>query len=193
MLDGLRGKHINLNIIEWGVDQFTEDDDEQMDWAILRAREIFGREWIGVGRIQWFGVNTADARGLDRPRTHSEAEDMTSLVVVPNDGIDVAVPKFNAMSDSEDSAAGWSPVDGPCEDKRGKHNGCFVGMVAYDGTPTNLAHEVGHYLGLHHKMDDPLNVMFPGSYTGPSRMVNFNRRQRKTMVDHCMMRDGLPI
>jgi len=192
-LGAIRGPHINLNMIEWGVDQFNDAKDDEMDFTIFRARALYAQVGIGIGRVQWFGVLTADAHGLDHPHSIDDAHEMMNGVNVANDGIDVEVPSENAMSDSEDSAAGNSPVDGPCEDKDGKLNGVFVGMVDRDGTPVNLAHELGHYLGLHHNDSNPLNVMFPASYGAWSYLVHFDAEQGSTMRDHCMVHGGLAV
>ena len=51
----LKAFSFNLNVIEVGSDQFTDADRNQVDYSILRLRNIFDQVQVGVGRVPTLG------------------------------------------------------------------------------------------------------------------------------------------
>ncbi len=148
----LRGRHMHLNVIRVGSDNFTADDFEKIDYAVYRAREIYAAQELGVGRVEHHDVLAVDAEGLNvlgkdgqKERTYQEAQWLIEGHGVDNDGIDAFIVEtmhevagviFQATRyESLEDKGGF--IAGDCdEDSR------LVARV--------FSHELGHYLGLPH-------------------------------------------
>ncbi|MGH9163818.1 MAG: M12 family metallo-peptidase [Vicinamibacteraceae bacterium] len=193
----LRGRHHDLNCIAIGEDQFTDADDERIDYAIYRMRDIYDPASLGVARVHHFGVSTADADGLDSPTTRDDLEEITDRWSAANNGIDLFFPHNMNV----DSVLGRSAVEGPCEDKDDKGmNGSVSGLWGRDQTARTVSHEVGHYLGLEHNHDAG---DCPASAAGRRRLmaqsgcasnirtsVELTSAEAKEMRAHCLVRGG---
>jgi hypothetical protein len=188
----LKGKHHHLNVIAVGVDQFTDNDDIEVDYAIYRLRTIWAQASLGVGRIQHWGVDTTDAGGLDTPTTKGELEDITDTWTVPNDGIDMFIPHNMSVPSDGGVILGRSAVGGPCEDKDDKGmNGSTAGLWGSEQTARTFAHELGHYLDLKHKNGSPDNLMCQSGKANSTRnSVDLTSGQGSDMRDHCLVRGG---
>ncbi len=191
-LQRLGGRHHHLNVIAVGVDQFTDSDDIQVDYAIYRLRTIWSQVSLGVGRIQHWGVDTADAGGLDTPTSKGDLEDITDSWTVANDGIDMFIPHNMNIPSDGGIILGRSAIDGPCEDKDDKGmNGSTAGLWGSEQTARTFAHELGHYLGLEHKNGSPSNLMCQSGKASSTRnSVNLTSGQGSDMRDHCLVRGG---
>ena len=185
----VRGRHVHLNIIRVGIDQFTGAQLDRIDYAVFKTRNIYATVSLGVGRIQHWDVATADANSRDDLGSEDEAEDLTQEWTVPNDGIDV----FVVRNISDTDFVGISPVDGPCDKNAKGMNGAIGGEVNRTDDPfaRSFAHEIGHYLGLSHENDQPDNLMCQSSRANSLRdSVLLTSGQGSNMRDHCAVRTG---
>lgn len=144
----LQGKHIHLNIIRVGIDNFTAAEVDKIDYAIYKARNIYRTVNLGVGRVEHYDVTSAAAGGKDDLGSEDEAEDLTHDWTVPNNGVDV----FMVDNISDTDFVGISPVGGPCDKDDKDMNGVIGGEVnrGTEAVARTFAHEIGHYLGLSH-------------------------------------------
>lgn len=192
----LQGKHIHLNIIRVGIDNFTGAEVDKIEYAIYKAREIFNTRNLGIGRVEHYNVTSSDAGGKDDLGSQDEAEDLTHDWTVPNDGLDV----FMVDNISADFV-GISPVDGPCDKNDKDMNGVIGGEVSrgFEGVARTFAHEIGHYLGLKHNHGDdcPTTVSGRDNLMAQTRCadsvcnsVNLNNSQGSTIRSHCFVKSG---
>lgn len=185
----LRGRHVHLNVIRVGIDQFTAAQLGRIDYAIFKTRNIYRAVSLGIGRVQHWDVRTADANGRDDLGSEDEAEDLTQEWSVPNDGIDV----FVVRNISDPDYVGISPQDGPCNKNAKGMNGLIGGEVGRtdDRFARTFAHELGHYLGLGHENSRPENLMCQSDKASSIRdSVALTSGQGSNVRDHCATRAG---
>lgn len=172
----LQGRHVHLNFIRVGSDQFTNNDLAEMDAALQFTRDTYAQVNLGVGRIEHFVITTAQANGAENINNDDEAEELTNDWTVPNSALDI----FWVLTYAG-STIGLSRVDGPC-DKNAK--GMDGSVVAIEGSVNTsgfvLAHEAGHYLGLSHTTNST-NLMF-GTVPNGGALTS---GQGTNMRDHC--------
>ncbi len=177
----LKGRHVHMNFIRVGSDQFTNNDLAEMDAALQFARDNWAQVNLGVARIEHFVISTAEAGGAENIDNDDEAEELTNDWTVPNSALDI----FWVLTYAG-STIGLSRVDGPC-DKDAK--GMDGSVVAIEGAVTTtgfvLAHEAGHYLGLSHSSSSG-NLMFGTVPNGG----NLTSGQGSNMRDHCFTKSG---
>ena len=181
-LTGRGRRHVHMNIIRVGSDQFSDADEREIDQAIKRTRDIFAPAAVGVGRIEYWDISTGDAAGRDVIDNDAEAEALTNEWTTPNgDAMDIFFVRAY-VSDT----AGLSAVDGPCNKDAAGMDGCVVEMNAGGGvSDLALAHEAGHYLGLPHREPDDGSALMNG--TAPNS-GGINRDEAEIMSNHCFMR-----
>jgi hypothetical protein len=177
----LKGRHVHMNFIRVGSDQFTNADLAEMDSALQFTRDTYAQVNLGVGRIEHYVISTAEAGGAENINNDDEAEELTNDWTVPNSALDI----FWVLTYSG-STIGLSRVDGPC-DKDAK--GMDGSVVAIEGSVTTsgyvLAHEAAHYLGLSHSSSSS-NLMFGTVPNGG----NLTSGQGSNMRDHCFVKPG---
>jgi hypothetical protein len=177
----LKGRHVHMNFIQVGSDQFTVTDMAEMDSALQFTRDNYAQVNLGVGRIQHFVITTAQAGGAENINNDDEAEDLTNDWTVPNSALDI----FWVLTYAG-TTIGLSRVDGPC-DKNAK--GMDGSVVAIEGSVNTsgfvLAHEAGHYLGLGHSTSSG-NLMF-GTVPNGGGLTS---GQGSNMRDHCFTKAG---
>jgi len=177
----LQGRHVHMNFIRVGSDQFTNNDLAEIDAALQFTRNNYAQVNLAVGRIEHYAISTAQAAGRDNINNDDEAEDLTNEWTVPNSALDI----FWVLTYTG-STIGLSRVDGPCnKDAKGMDGS----VVAIEGTVNTtgfvLAHEAGHYLGLNHSSSSS-NLMFGTVPNGG----NLTGGQGSNMRDHCFVKSG---
>jgi hypothetical protein len=142
-VNSLKGRHVHLNIIRVGIDNFTDDEIDRIDSAIYRTRDIYRTVNLGVGRIEHYDVLASDANGHDDLGSEAEAIELTQDGSIPNDGLDVFM--VDNISDPDDWV-GISPIDGPCDKDAAGWIGLIGGEVnrPADRVARTFAHEIGH-------------------------------------------------
>lgn len=177
----LKGRHVHMNFIQVGSDQFTGADASEMDSALQFTRDNYAQVNLGIGRVEHFTINTAQADDAENINNDDEAEELTNDWTVPNSALDI----FWVLTYSG-TTIGLSRVDGPC-DKNAK--GMDGSVVAIEGSVNTtgfvLAHEAGHYLGLSHSGNSN-NLMF-GTVPNGGTLTN---SQGSDMRDHCFTKSG---
>lgn len=148
----VQGKHVHLNVIRVGFDTLSatarEDRIERIDYAIYRTQNIYSSVSLGVGRVEHWLINSADADGLDDIGSEDEADELVERATVDNDGIDCFVVRNISDSDFIGKA---SAIPGSC-DKGSKTDGVIAGEsgLGDETFAKTFAHEMGHHLGLSH-------------------------------------------
>jgi hypothetical protein len=213
---GVQGQHIHLNVIRVGFDLIPVIDldtaIEMVDYAIYRTRNIFRPINLGVGRVEYYSINSADADGNDDLGGKGEATALRKAWSVPNNGLDVFVVRNIA-----DNFLGLSPRPGRCVKDR-KNDGLLGGAIfldtpsdpndsaarSFDGFSRTFAHEIGHFMGERHNHDDrpdcPNTAAGRNNLMAQTRCVNSVRdavllttAQENGMRGHCSVQNGCPI
>ncbi|MCV3274234.1 zinc metalloprotease [Roseobacter sinensis] len=204
-LNQISGEAFDITVILVGHEPglagwFDQDDVNQIQSAIDWAREIYAQAGLGIRRIYWAYIPTADANGYDVIGSGNEATDLTNdWSGAPADSQDV----FYVTS--VDGADGWSNQNGPCNkdlDKQRTGNVLQVYQPSEIGGLENrnesagvlLAHEIGHYLGLAGGTDGDSNLM--GADDDPPFGVDEISRNSKgitsaqitTILGHCSVK-----
>lgn len=204
----LKDKHIDLNLILVGSDSpfYGESTMNDIADAILTTRDTYAQVNIGIGRIKYYYIPIASANGHETIESDAEAKTLTREWTVPNDAFDVfLIIAYNALNyefgldpitgemmikTSPAATVGLSARNGLCD----KNSSCLmtgsvVSLEVPGITGDILAHEVGHYLGLHIGSDhspDPNNLMFESV---PNNK-NLNTDQGSKMAGHCFVKGG---
>lgn len=177
----LKQRHVHMNFIRVGSDQFTTADLEEMDSALQFTRDTYAQVNLGVGKIEHYVITTTEAGGAENIDNDDEAEELTNDWTVPNSALDIFWVLTYATS-----TIGLSRVDGPC-DKNAK--GMDGSVVAIEGSVNTtgyvLAHEAGHYLGLGHSSSSA-NLMF-GTVPNGGGLTS---GQGSNMRDHCFTKSS---
>ncbi|MCY1139117.1 M43 family zinc metalloprotease [Actinoplanes sp. Pm04-4] len=173
-------RHLDINIIRVGFEDFTAEDDAELANAIQVTRAIYARVRLNLRTVTFWRISVSEAAEHAIIDSAAEAEDLTWDWTVPNDALDVFVVRV--MNDAD----GWSAVDGSC-DKNSK--GMTGSVVSLNGDAANsantLAHEVGHYLGLEHIPDDG-NIV--GNNGSSDAFTGIHAWQGVVMRRHCFVR-----
>jgi hypothetical protein len=201
-IERLEGEHYDINIIRIGSDNFSDTDYLDLDYGIFKLRNIYNDEQVGIGKVEWYFVLSADADGLDTPNTEDELDEITHHWTVPNDALDIFVPFNMNVPSNGGQTLGLSPVDGPC-DKSDPDvmNGSVTGLwntnpnTPSDQTARTFAHEIGHYLGLPHRNSSITNLMCQSGTVlnngGTIRTAtNLTDSQGDDIKEHCFMNGG---
>lgn len=196
----LQGQHIHVNVIRVGFDTLSASDQttafQKLDYSIYRIRNIYRPVNLGVGRIEHYFINAADANGRDDLGSEDEADALSDEWTVHNNGIDAFVVRN--ISDSD--FVGISPVGGSC-DKDSKDDGLVAGEInrAFEAVSRTFAHEIGHFLGLEHNHGDdcPTTTAGQNNLMAQTRCAISTRdsvlltsSQGSTMRSHCSVRSG---
>jgi hypothetical protein len=161
------------------------DDVTKVQYCVQVTRDLYAQVDVGVRRLNWQRIPSADAGGYVNIADGSEAEDLTDDWNGPNGGIDV----FWVQSIGD--AGGWSNVQGPCDkDSKDGRTGAVLELSGSRRfTGVLLGHEVGHYLGLSHT-NSTANMMGDDSDGDGIGSINSNSTavstaEGNTMRGHC--------
>ena len=201
----LRGKHIHVNLIRVGVENFTLADEQELDFAVLKLREIYAQDNVrlGVGRVLRCFIPEAQAETLAIFNSVIVANSQTGDLTDAFSGPDGALDAFFVL-DITTSLLGRSDVDGDC-DKSYDVLYMTGSVISMESTPAQtartLAHELGHYLGLSHtgglgSGDFPFSLMTKtgdiADKTKPLDSVYVSAEEGANMRDHCFVNPGCP-
>jgi hypothetical protein len=191
-MDLLDGEIFHVNVIRVGSDLFSASDNDEVDYSIYRMRNIFAAIDVGIGRVEHYFITSADADGLDSPTKKKELTDLTQIYSVLNDGIDLFIlNNLNIVDDDGFITLGRSAIGGPCGDKDPLFgmSGSVSGLWGSEQTSRTVSHELGHYLSLHHRNDEPMNLMCQsGSASSTRNSVRFDdEKQERRVRWHCFV------
>lgn len=208
----VQGKHIHLNLIRVGIENFTDAHEREIDFALQRMRKIYAVPTVqlGVGRVQRYYITEAQAQDMcitSSVLTEDNAKEITDKYSVFNDALDV----FFVLEWGDSDTFGRSDVDGSCDKTYDLFymTGCVVSIETKRArTARTLAHEVGHYLGLPHPSSffpqpplgvldsiNPYNLMHQGGTVAdagidPVDAVELSVFQGSIMREHCFVKRG---
>jgi hypothetical protein len=99
-IENVGGKHIHLNVILVGFDQIADLDEalERVDYAIYRIHNIYRQVGIGIGRVEYYDIPSAQAGGADDIGSEGEADELSDDWSVFNRGIDVLLSVISAIA-----------------------------------------------------------------------------------------------
>src|SRR3982750_3235209 len=82
----IQGQHIHLNLIRVGIENFTIQDEQEIDSAVQLMRDIYAAVQIGVGRVEHYFITEAEANELgiyfSTLTWNSQAGDLTDKYTV---------------------------------------------------------------------------------------------------------------
>ena len=214
----LEGRHLHLNMIRVGVENFTSADLDNLDAAIVAARSILAPAQIGIGRVRAFAISDLDATvlaGVSNSWITSDAEAvaLADAFSFQQGALDVFIV-LNWGIFQDDNTLGLSPVPGPCDkDDTACDNTGLAVLISDSSTATGatLAHEIGHYLGLEHIsglsaedidqngdgiVEESENAQFPFERTNlmypivADGATQITPPQAAVMKQHCFMEHG---
>jgi hypothetical protein len=173
-------RHLDLNMICVGFEDFTATDMANMNNAIQVTRAIYSNVRLNVRNVSFWQISLSDAGANAVIDSQAEAEDLTWDWTVANGALDVFVVRVMNGAD------GWSPLNGSCN-KNAK--GMTGTVVSLNGSPSyianTLAHEIGHYLGLDHVPD---TGNFIGGDGASDSFTGIFAWQGTIMRRHCFVR-----
>ena len=149
---------VSVDLVGFLLERPTND--LSIDWMKIQfgtqvARDIFAQINLGIRRITWRLIHHTEAQSylqINNPK--ADANRLTRAYSGPGGGIDVFFVQ------TIDGFSGFAPeVPGPAS-KEESGSGVLVAIANRLGAwiGRNIAHEVGHYLGLPH-IDRPQNLM----------------------------------
>lgn len=210
LLDHLRRvdqRRIELNVWRIGSDLFSNQDNERIDFAIFRMRQIYEQSDLTVGRIRHYARTESQSKNLDTPTSESDLQDITETWSGHQNGIDVFFPaNMNVSITLPDGSSGVllgiSPIEGPCDTTDSGLQGAVCGIWSFDRTARTFSHELGHYLGLEHPAltTDPAGNKIstrPDSLMAQTWSANsarnstdLNNTEGSDLRDHCAVEEG---
>jgi hypothetical protein len=198
---GLRDLHFDVQLILAGVDVFSGSDDDALDYAVYRLRDIYKDAKVGVGRITRQPLTSASSLGHVTVRTKADLDatgkDLTSdgafipVVIPANMNVTTTLPSGIVAG-----IAGQTPTPGPCSPRTGSGARSSVVGLSGETTGRTLAHEIGHFFGIPHPSPPDNSLMTQtNSVTSGNAFtaVTINPADIITIRTHCTMLDGLQI
>ena len=193
LLERMKGQSINMCIFLVNHENdfsgaVSLADVTRVQYAIQVARDLYSQADLGIRRIYWRRIGTAEVGNYTIISDRPEAEDLTDDFSGPNDGIDVFWVQEIL------NAGGWCNTGGPCDkDAKDEMTGVVIELSGGSRiTGILLGHEVGHYLGLSHA-NTITNLMGVDSNNDgigelDNTSTNITNSQANTMRSHCLVR-----
>ncbi len=192
---------VPVNIIACA--DFTNEQIQAEHDAVTVATELLEQRDITLYDPKWQVLASEQDKGRfclleigwqDGDYTYGEGGDLLEAVSGPDqERLDVFVPQGFEYTDDvpqdRRDLGGFSVVNGPVpKDDRPRSSGCV--SLLHDSDPQffgqAIAHEIGHYLGLEHEMEDENNLMYP------SGVLTLTWDQWNTLRQHGMVKGFLP-
>jgi Metallo-peptidase family M12B Reprolysin-like len=197
----LRGEHFHVRLIVAGSDLLTTNDQDVIDYAVFRLRDIYSTAGIGVGLVTRDLRTAANSAGHATVSTVADITAAGADLTADGDFVPVVLPaNMNVTTTNPDGTVtvtlGVSPVGGPCSPRTADGMRSAVVDINGEGTGRTLAHEVGHYLGADHPSAVDSNLMAQtGAVTNaggdPFVTVTIIATDKTKMLDHCTIRPAL--
>jgi hypothetical protein len=182
-----------------GSDLLTQNDQDVIDYAVFRLRDIYSAAGIGVGLVTRDPRTAANSAGHATVNTQADLTATATDLTADGDLVPVIFPaNMNVTTTNPDGTItmtlGLSPVRGPCTPRTGSGMRSAVVDIAGELSGRTLAHEVGHYLGASHPTGPPGDNLMAqtGTVASPFTAVTITPADRTTMLSHCTIRTGLP-
>jgi hypothetical protein len=193
----LRDANFDVTLILAGSDAMTVADEQVIDYAVWRLREIYSEAGICVRLVHRDPRLVADSLGHDMVFTSDEIIDTGHDLTVDGDRLPVVLPADMNVTRTKngkiETTLGQSPIKGPCGHRDEDGQNSAVVMVNGEETARTLAHEIGHYLGCEHPATAGSDLM---TQTGKAvsdafEAVSIVASDRAKMRDHCAMQPGM--
>lgn len=182
---------IDLNIIIlWGLG-FESSNLKKISYAIQCARDVFANVDLCIRKISWYNKSDQpeakeyESIDMNADGTGKKHRELTHKFKSPNNSLDIFIIK----SLSYGIFAGYSPVDGPCNKEDNINmTGCIISLAYFNENELGcaLAHEIGHFLGLH----DYLPGQYPGNFMTQSKypVYDITPAQGDRIKLHCYVK-----
>lgn len=198
----LRGRHLHVHLIVAGSELLTANDQDVLDYAVFRLRDIYAAGGIGVARVTRDLRTSANSAGHATVSTSDDIDGAGHDLTADGDFIPVVVPANMSVTRTNPDGTvtttlGRSPVGGPCSPRAEEGMNSVVVDLSGEETGRTLAHEVGHYLGADHPAAPDGNLMaqtgaVQGAGGDPFTATTINDADRATMLGHCTIRQAIP-
>ena len=182
----LQGPALNFNLIRVGLENFTNNNHQEIQTAVQVTREIFAQRGLGVRELRWQFITVAQAGGYVTIDTTAEAKNLTDDWNGAAGGLDVFIVR-NMLT--PEGFIGFSAIEGPCDkDDKDELTGSVTSLNATPPFTSGvlMAHEVGHFLGLQHT-NATNNLMNPSVGASTTLLTS---GQGTDLRDHCWVSDN---
>jgi len=198
----LRGRHFHVRLIVAGSELLTTNDQDGLDYAVFRLRDIYAANGIGVARVTRDLRTSANSSGHATVSTSADIDNAGHDLTADGDFVPVVIPANMSVTTANpdgtlNTTLGRSPVRGPCSPRAEAGMNSAVVDLSGEETGRTLAHEVGHYLGANHPAAPDGNLMaqtgaVQGAGGDPFTATTITDADRGTMLGHCTIRQALP-
>lgn len=174
----LKTRYMNLDVIRVGGDDFTTLEKQEIDIAVQIARELYERDDIGIGRVLKSQITVADAGSYMSIDSACEAIDLIDDWDAPGNGIDC----FFVRSITFGAGGAYDT----------KGDGLIVALRGDWASGIGLAHELGHFLGVHEHQSDNEYLLVGGGNGFPKPPYKWTQGDLDTVKSSESMRGGCP-
>ncbi|HEY8766184.1 MAG TPA: hypothetical protein VIP09_02800 [Dehalococcoidia bacterium] len=198
----LRGRHFHVRLIVAGSELLTNNDQDVLDYAVFRLRDIYAANGIGIAFVTRDLRTSANSAGHAAVNTSADIDNAGHDLTADGDFVPVVVPaSMNVTENNPDGTVnvtlGRSPAPGPCTPRTKEGMNSAVVDISGETTGRTLAHEVGHFLGAKHPATARGGNLMAQTGAVPAGDDPFfatviNNPDRETMLGHCTIRHAIP-